>query len=99
MSARRRSGRENRVGKICISFIVLAFVAVMAYQMMILYQKNLDYEKQETQLQADLADETERAQALEEYEDYVNSDEGYAEIAHSRLGLVKKNEIIYKEEK
>ena len=43
--------------------------------------------------------ETERQEALKEREQYVNSRDYIEDVARSKLGLVYKNEIVFKENK
>lgn len=96
---KKRNKNNNRAGKICISMIVVAFVAVMSVQIVKTHQKDQEYIEEQTRLQRQLEDETARKAELEEYETYTKS-QGYVEdIARSKLGLAYENEIIFKEEK
>lgn len=97
-SARRRKKSGNRAGKVCISMIVIAFVAVMSVQIVKIYQKDLEYMEKQAQLEAELSDETERHEELEQYEEYTKSQQYVEDIAKSKLGLAYENEIIFKED-
>ena len=86
---KRKSNRNNRAGKICISMILVVFAAAMSVQIVKAYQKD-----QEVQLQ----DETARQEELQNYQSYTQSQEYVEDIAKSKLGLAYDNEIIFKEE-
>ncbi|MBQ8663083.1 MAG: septum formation initiator family protein [Eubacterium sp.] len=95
---RRRPRKvRNRVGKLCVSFMVLALVLILSVQIVHLYQKNEDYKAQEAQLQAQLEAETERSEQLKEKEAYVGSQEYIEDVAKSKLGMTYENEIVFKE--
>lgn len=95
----RRKSRKvrNRVGKLCVSFMVLALVLILSVQIVHLYQKNESYKAQEAQLQDQLKAETERSEQLKEKEAYVGSQEYIEDVAKSKLGMTYENEIVFKE--
>ena len=82
---KRKSNRNNRAGKICISMILVVFAAAMSVQIVKAYQKDQEYARKQEQLEVQLQDET----ASQEYVE---------DIAKSKLGLAYDNEIIFKEE-
>ncbi len=96
--AARRPKSNNRIGKICVTFIVSVFMIVMAVQMANLYQKNLDYDKQEAELREQLEEATEEQKELEDYEAYTQTQEYIEDVAKSKLGLAYENETVFKEE-
>lgn len=95
----RRKPRKvrNRVGKLCVSFMVLALVLILSVQIVHLYEKNESYKAQEAQLQAQLEAETERSEQLKEKEAYVGSQEYIEDVAKTKLGMTYDNEIVFKE--
>ena len=95
---RKRRQRANRRARIGVSIMVAALVLILSVQIVRLYQKNESYKAQEAALQVQLDEETERTQELEELEEEIDSDEYIEDIARSKLGMVKENEIIFKEE-
>lgn len=99
MGRRGRRKKDNRAGKICVTFIVLTLLAVMSVNIVQIYEKNQDYIAKENSLRKQLEAETERQAELEEYEKYTHSREYIEDVAKSKLGLVYENEIIFKEEK
>lgn len=94
---RRMRNNNNRAGKICISMILIMFVAVMSVQIIKLYQKDQVYAKRQAELEAELLKETARQEELEEYELYTQSPQYVEDVAKSKLGLAYDNEIIFKE--
>lgn len=95
----RRYKKDNRAGKLAISFVMLTLLVVMSVQIVKIYHKNQEYEAKEQSLNAQLEAETERQQELEEYEKYTQSQDYIEDVAKSKLGLVYKNEIVFKEQK
>lgn len=95
---RRRRGQQNRTGNIWISVIVMTLLLVMSIQIVRLHDKNQVYLAKEESLEAQLEEEKERAKELEDYEEYTKTDKFIEDMAKSRLGLVHKNEIIFKKE-
>lgn len=94
---KRRRKRRRSTGTVCISIIVVAFVAVMAIQVWHLKQKNADYIAREKELKEQYEQETQRSAEIDNLEKYMQSSEYYEDIAKSKLGLTYKNEIIFKE--
>lgn len=97
MSRGRRNRKSNRVGTISVSLIVFTLLIVMSIQIWNLHQKNREYIAQEKSLQEQLSQETERQNELKNYEAYTKTDDYKKDIAKSRLGLVDKNVIVFKE--
>ena len=83
---KRKSNRNNRAGKICISMILVVFAAAMSVQIVKAYQKDQEYARKQEQLEVQLQ------------ESYTQSQEYVEDIAKSKLGLAYDNEIIFKEE-
>ena len=95
---KRKSNRNNRAGKICISMILVVFAATMSVQIVKAYQKDQEYARKQEQLEVQLQDETARQEELQNYQSYTQSQEYVEDIAKSKLGLAYDNEIIFKEE-
>ncbi len=93
----RRRSKQNKSSMVCISLIVLMLVGVMSVQIVSVYGRNLSYQAQEEELQAQLETEQSRQKELEEYKKYVNTKEYIEQVAKTKLGLVYPNEVIYKE--
>lgn len=98
MAGARRRKKNNQAGKLCISMIVIAFVAVMSVQIARIYQKDLEYQERQAELESQLDAEAARQDELEEYNSYTQSQQYVEDMAKSKLGLAYENEIIFKEE-
>ena len=94
--SRRKKGRGLNAGTISILFIVVVFVAVMSIQIYKLKEKDELLSEREENLKDQLAEESERAEELEELDLYTQTMEYIKEMAN-KLGLVLDNEIIFKE--
>lgn len=63
-----------------------------------LRQEILQNSQQESALEQQLQDETDRTEEIQELEQYMQSDEYIEKIAREKLGLLKENEILFREE-
>ncbi|MDE6969823.1 MAG: septum formation initiator family protein [Eubacterium sp.] len=97
MSHRYNSRKANRTGKLCITMIVLAMIGVMSVQIVNLYKKDQQFIAQEELLEKQKAEELARQKEIEEYEAYTKTQEYIEDVAKSKLGLVYKDELIFKE--
>lgn len=97
MRAKQRNRRSS--GTIGIIVIVLAFLVIMAVQIVRIKAKDAEYEAREQELKQEYQDETQRASEIDELEAYMNSSEYVEDVAKSKLGLTYENEIIFKEKK
>ena len=102
--ARRNSRRytprrkKTSTGRIYVAVIMLFMIGAMTVQMVNLYKKNVEYKKQEEQLEEELSEVQQQQQELDEYEEYVGSDEYVEDEASKKLGLTHDNWIIFREE-
>ena len=91
--------KDNRLGTLSVTIIVMTLVGIMSVQIINLYQKDQEYIAQETSLEQQMAKEESRQQELEDYEAYTKTQEYIEDTAKSKLGLVYKGEIVFKEQK
>ncbi len=95
MAARRRANRK---------WIALAFATVILLSVMLwiagnsLAEQNAANLKQQKLLEEQIAEEEARSEELEQYSEYINTDEFAEWYAKEKLGLIHKNEIIFKGE-
>lgn len=94
----KRKKRQNRAGKICISFMVIVLTLILSVQIVRLYGKNEAYRVRQKQLEAQLEEENERAGVLKEQEEYVGTKEYVEDTARGKLGMTQKDEIVFKED-
>lgn len=95
---RKRKSRLSRYKRsILMICTVLVFLSgVLTVNSLRLQAKNAEYKEQEEQLQTQIDDAKERAEEVEEFKEYVNTDEYVRETAEDKLDLVDPNEIIFK---
>ncbi|MDD3140950.1 MAG: septum formation initiator family protein [Lachnospiraceae bacterium] len=79
-----------------ISTVLLLLILVVSINGISLQAKNKVFKQQETELQAQIDKEKNRANEMDEYKNYVESKEYIEDIAKDKLGLVYPNEIIFK---
>ncbi len=90
--------KRARTGKICISCMVLVLAVILSFQIVRLHNQDVAYQEQEEQLETELAAEEQRADDLQQQEEYVGTDEYVEDVARSKLGMVYPDEILFKEE-
>ncbi len=78
--------------------MVLVLTLIMSVQIVRLYHKDQDYQKQQQELQAQLDEEKQRAEDLEARQEYVGTDQYVEDVARQKLGMVYPDEIVFKEE-
>ena len=94
---RRTRRKKTSTGRIYVAVIMLFMIGVMTFQIVKLYNKNLEYKATEEALQDQLDAAKEKQQELKEYEEYVGSDDYIEDEASKKLGLTYDNWIIFKE--
>ena len=81
---------------ISISMVVCMLVVLLAFKEHSLQVKYQTNENRKAQLEEEITTEEARTKDIEEY---MQSDEYAEKIAKEKIGLVKDNEIIFKENK
>jgi cell division protein DivIC len=61
-------------------------------------RRQAEYDKKEERLLEQIEAENKRAEEIAEYEKYTKTKKYAEEVAKEKLGLVKEDEIIFKEE-
>lgn len=90
-------GREKRA--VLLMSLIVAGVGIAAgVRGNELRQEILQNSQQESALERQLQDETDRTEEIQELEQYMQSDEYIEKIAREKLGLLKENEILFREE-
>lgn len=84
-------------GRISFVVIVLFLVVVMTVAMIILVKKNIDLKEVEAKKMAELREQEQISQELDDKEKYTHTSEYVENTAKNKLGLVKEDEIIYRE--
>ena len=100
--ARRRVAykkrRQNRLGMILVSVVVLMLCLVLTVSMLSLNKKRNSYIERQESLQQQIDAENRRADDLVEYEKYTKTAAYVEEVAKDKLGLVYEDEIVFQAE-
>ena len=80
---------------ISISMVVV-LLAFKEHSLQVKYQTN---ENRKAQLEEEITTEEARTKDIEDMQEYMQSNEYAEKIAKEKIGLVKDNEIIFKENK
>ena len=94
--ARKSRKRSNRSGMAVIACVVLIFCIVLMYNSVQLNERLTADRAVAESLQEQIDEQNERKTALEDKEEYMNSEEYYKELAREKLGLAGSNDIIFK---
>ncbi|MBQ3391946.1 MAG: septum formation initiator family protein [Lachnospiraceae bacterium] len=98
VKTRSRRRQQNGINLILSVLVVLILLAVIGVSGFSLYRKLQAGEARKVELQEEIAAEERRAEEIEEYREYTQSDEFVREIARQKLGLVYEGEVVFKEE-
>lgn len=90
--------RHHKRSVAAISGVIALMAVMVLVGGMKLQTRNRAYKVQEAELQAQLDDEKERSEEIDELKKYVDTDEYIEEIAKEKLGLIHENEILFKPE-
>ncbi len=99
MARKARPNRKKRIGRytaIGIAMLSAVLCFTFTYRTGALKKEAREYLVQIDGLKEEKKKALERKKELEDYEDYVKTDEFVEETAREKLGLVYKNEIIFK---
>ena len=90
--------KRNIWGMVLITVIVLLMIFIMLYQKKKIVDTMASYDVRYETLQKSIKEEKKHAKEIEKEKEYMQSDEYIAQVAREKLGLVKDNEIVFKEE-
>ena len=81
-----------------ITFVVaILFIAMMTQSISV--EKQLSqYQQELEELDNKMTEETARTKEIDDMKEYMETDEYAEEVARDKLGLVKDNEIVFKEQ-
>lgn len=88
--------RKHKKSVVIICAILCMLTGTLSVNAVGLYNKNKEYRRQEAELKAQIKEEKERSREVEEFEEYVKTDEYIKDVAEEKLGLVDPGEIIFK---
>ena len=98
MKKRKKRMTQNGIAMLSITFVVgVLFIAMMTMSLN-LQQQISDCKTEMKEVQSQIDEENERTKEIDETKERMDTDEYVAEVAREKLGLVKDNEIVFKEE-
>ena len=88
--------RQHKRSVLLICMILVALSGVLAVSSIRLHAKNAQYKAQEEELERQIKEEEHRAKEVEEFEEYVKTDDNIKDTAEEKLDLVDPNEILFR---
>lgn len=95
----KKKKKKKRSGFFYMAVVVVFLGIIMLVQLFMLGYQDHAYKKQEMALTKELQNEQDKSAELSGYEEYIKSDEYTESMARNKGGLVKPNEIIFRERK
>lgn len=96
MAGKRR--KTGKAGGYAIILVLLILLGALGVKSLELRGQNEDLKKEEESLEKDLKAEKLRAREIEELSKYVQTKQYVEQVAKEKLGLVYKDETIFKEQ-
>ncbi len=93
----KRNRRYNKIAMIGITLIVCMMLVLLYVEGRSVQQRISANTQKQQELAEQIDDEKARTKEIEAMQDYIQSDEYTEKIAKEKIGLVKENEIIFKE--
>ena len=91
------SGKKKASARFYILIVIALLMAVMVFQLISLSRKQKNYAREEENLRKELAQEKVKSDELKDYEAYTKTEEYIENMARMKGGLVKENEIVFRE--
>lgn len=89
--------RQNKAAMLCITFVVSVLLIVLLFEGHSLKLKIDANDRKSAQLEQKIAEENQRTKDINDLQSYMQSDEYLEKAAKEKLGLIKDNEILFKE--
>lgn len=88
--------KKHTVGVVTVSLVAVLLCTVLLFSSYTLQNKIDEYDAVAKNLQEQIEEQLLESQELERESEYIKTEAYMEQIARDRLGLVKKNEIIFK---
>ena len=92
-----RKKSQNRFSMFLAVFVMLVILAVISVRSIYLSGRLAEYDAKKQELQTQNEEENRRTEQIEDYAKYTQTNEFVEEYARDKLGLVKDDEIIFKD--
>lgn len=98
MKRRKKGNVQNKIAMLSITCVVAILFMGMMTKSLTLKEEIADCQAEIKTLDSKIEEETERTTEIDDIKKYMQTDEYYEEVAREKLGLVKDNEIVFKEQ-
>lgn len=89
---------QHKKSVVIIYTVLGMLAATLAVNAVNLYARNEVYKQQEAELEAQIEEQKTRSDKVEEYKEYIKTDDYIKDVAEEKLGLVDPNEILFRPE-
>ena len=96
---RKRQKRSAILGMVFAMLVVIGLGVLLWNGKRSIEAKNVEYEKEIAELQAQVDEEQKRTNELNEYKKYIQTKKFVEEVAKDKFGLVYPDEIIFRGKK
>lgn len=96
---RKRQKRSAILGMVFALLVVIGLGVLLWNGKRSIEAKNVEYEKEIAELQAQMDEEQKRTNELNEYKKYIQTKKFVEEVAKDKFGLVYPDEIIFRGKK
>ena len=93
-----RKQNQNKFAMVLVTLVLLMLIVVVNIRKSELKEKQAAYIARQEELQRKIEDEVARAEEIEEYEKYTQTQKYIEDMAKEKLGLVYEDEIVFKTE-
>jgi cell division protein DivIC len=93
-----RKQNQNKFAMVLVTLVLLMLIVVVNIRKSELKEKQAAYIARQEELQRKIEDEEARAEEIEEYEKYTQTQKYIEDMAKEKLGLVYEDEIVFKTE-
>ena len=90
-------GKKKASARFYIFIVLALLMGVMVFQLVSLSRKQKNYLREVESLKKELAAEKVKSEELKDYEAYTKTEEYIENMARMKGGLVKENEIVFRE--
>ena len=97
-SRQKRRLREHKRSMLVVSAVIILLGAIVFVNSMTLRAKEKAYQEQEIELKQQIEEENQKTKVIDKLEEYVGTDAYIEDMAREKLGMVYKDEIIFKAE-
>ena len=97
-SRRKKSNRNNYIGMAATLGVVLILFGILVYKIYNLNERLNMYHTRAETLQKEIETQKDRTEEIDQLRAYMATDEYAEAAAREKLGLVKENEIVFREQ-